>query len=397
MKKSQAQNIILRTSYSALETFKQCPQKFKFQEIDRIRVPKLKEAVFGNIIHETLRFFHSQYPVSPTLDELLNYYKDNWDAKPFQNEQEDMIYFSEGIRILKNYHEYYLKNRDKSVVLDVEARFEFLLEKPEKNRKCILAGKIDRIDKLNDGTLEVIDYKTTKKLPPQSSVDYNLQFSIYCLGILSRWPHLIKEGPENIKLTFHYLKHGETLTTKRDQKQLKEAKEEIWEILSRIDNADFKPIPSALCDCCGYRKICPMWKHLYKEQISINDEQLKNIVNEFFELKEIDAKNNKRLNEIKETINGYLDKEKLERVFGEKGYITRLLQVRYEYDLNKIREIMEPLGGWLDVLTIDSVKLKKIIKTLPKKIQKQIERAKRVDKEYKIIKASVKKVKKESL
>jgi len=343
MEKSQ----VLRTSYSALETFKQCPQKFKFQEIDRIKAPKSKEAVFGTIIHEALKFFHSQYPVSPTLDELLNYYKDNWKSEPFQNEQEDMIYFSEGIRMLKNYHEYHLKNRDKSVVLDAEARFEFPIEKPGENRKCILAGKIDRIDKLSDDTIEIIDYKTTKKLPPQSSADSNLQFSIYCLGVMSRWPHLAEKGSGNIKLTFYYLKHGEALATRRDEKQLEEAKEEIWDILNEIEKNNFKPIPSALCDWCGYKNLCPMWRHKFVKHETYDAQQINKIIKEFLELKDSNQKNNKRLEELKEIVNNYLDQESLERVFGEDGYITRLMQVRRDYDMDKIKKALGPLDKWL--------------------------------------------------
>lgn len=126
MEKSQ---VVFRTSYSALQTFKQCPQKFKFQEIDRIKSPKSKEAVFGNIMHEALRFFHSERPVSPTLDALLNYYKDNWKSEPFKNQEEDIIYFSEGIKMLKNYYQYFLKNQGNFVVLDTETRFRNIRRK----------------------------------------------------------------------------------------------------------------------------------------------------------------------------------------------------------------------------------------------------------------------------
>ena len=38
-----------KTSYSALETFKQCPQKYKFQQIDRIKAAKNKDAVFAGL------------------------------------------------------------------------------------------------------------------------------------------------------------------------------------------------------------------------------------------------------------------------------------------------------------------------------------------------------------
>ena len=379
---------IIKTSYSALDTFRQCPLKYKFSVIDKIRVPKTKEAVFGNKLHEALQFFHKKSPLSPTLDELLNYIKEIWDSSVFADEQEDMIYFSEAIKILKNYYEHYLKIKDKFTVLDTETRFEVLLENPENNNeKCLLAGIIDRIDKTKNG-IEVIDYKTAKRFPAQDEIDNSLQLSLYCIGVMNRWPEFAKYGPENIKLTLYFLKHNETITTKRTKEQLDNIKKQTWEMLKQIEKSDFQPIPSALCDWCGYRKICPMWKHLYKEQMTIDDEQIKKVVDEFFQLKLANTQNNKKINELREIIEQYLNREKLERIFGESGYITRLNQIRYEYDMDKVKAILEPFGKWYDVLGIDADKLKTIIKTLPPQARKELEKAKIVDKEYKILKAS---------
>lgn len=357
MEKSQT----FRTSYSALDTFKQCPLKYKFSQIDKIKAPKSKEAIFGNKIHKALQFFHSKHPVSPTLNELLNCLKDIWQSEPFQDDQEDMIYFSEAIKILKNYYNHYLKTKDKFTVIDTETRFEVLLENPQnKKQKCLLTGIIDRIDKTASG-IEVVDYKTTKRLPSQQDVDNSLQLSLYCLGLINRWPQFSSPGLENIKLTFYYLKHQEAISTKRTKEQLNSVKKQTWEKLAEIEKSDFKPIPSVLCDWCGYKNICPMWKNLYKEQISINDKQAKQTVNEYLELKQQNSKNNKRLNELKRIIESYLDKERIERVFGENGYITRLTQIRHDYDMDKIKKALGPLDKWR------TEKKYTILKVTPKK------------------------------
>lgn len=364
----------LRISYSALDTFKQCPLKYKFQIIDKIKAPKTKEAVFGGKLHEALEWFHKQNPVSPTLDELLNFFKSIWDSTVFQGD-EDMIYFSEAIKILKNYYENYLKIKDNFSVLGTETRFEVLLENPQnKEEKCLLTGIIDRIDKTKDG-IEVIDYKTTKKLPSQEDIHNSMQMSLYCLGVINRWPQFTEKGIENIKLTLYYLKHQETISTHRTQEQLNKIQEYIWKQLKEIETSKFEPLPSVLCDWCGYKKICPMWKHLYKEQFSIDDEQIKKLVNEFLNLKNSNTQNNKKINELKSIIENYLNKEKIERVFGDTGFITRLNQIR--------------IGGY------DIKMLEKIIKTLPQPIQDQLAQAKKEDKQYTIIKASVKKIQKD--
>jgi RecB family exonuclease len=385
---------IIKTSYSALDTFKQCPLKYKFQVIEKIKAPKSKEAVFGNKIHSALEYFHKKQPASPTLDELLDFIKQNWDSTIFQNEQEDMIYFSEAIKILKNYYEHYLKIKDNFTVLDTETRFEVLLESPkDKEQKCLLAGIIDRIDKTKTG-IEIVDYKTAKRLPSQEDVDNSLQFSLYCLGVINRWPQFLNYGLENIKLTFYYLKHQETLSTTRTKEQLDRIQEQVWEKLAQIEKSEFQSMPSALCDYCGYKKICPMWKHLYREQMTIDDQQIKNVIDEFFNLKQINSQNAKKIDELKEIIESYLNKEKIERVFGDIGYITRTSLIRYEYDMDKVKEILEPIGKWHNVLSVDANKLKILLKSLPYPVKKEIEKAKKINKEYKMLKASAKKIKK---
>lgn len=371
---------IIKTSYSALDTFKQCPLKYKFQVIDKIKTLKTKEAVFGDKLHKALQYFHSKQfsPASPaggpTLDELLNYLKEIWDSTIFPGD-EDMIYFSEAIKILKHYYEHYLKIKDNFTVLGTETRFEVLLENPKnKDEKCLLAGIIDRIDKTKDG-IEIVDYKTTKKLPSQEDVNNSLQLSLYCLGIINRWPQFAEQGIEKIKLSFYYLKHQETITTHRTKQQLDHIQEKIWAQLAEIGKSEFQAIPSALCDWCGFKKLCPMWKHLYKEQISIDDEQAKKVVNEYFQIKEQNSQNNKKLDELQEIIETYLNKEHIERVFGDSGYITRLAQIRKgNYDMKKLEEL---------------------VKTLPSPIQEQFKSIKKSDKEFTTLKISKKKIEKE--
>ncbi|MCW1949262.1 MAG: PD-(D/E)XK nuclease family protein, partial [Candidatus Shapirobacteria bacterium] len=65
----------MRLSYSALETFQSCPFKYKLQEIDKIKAPKSKEAVFGSTVHSTLKFIHTPGILSPTLDQAMEHFQ----------------------------------------------------------------------------------------------------------------------------------------------------------------------------------------------------------------------------------------------------------------------------------------------------------------------------------
>src|SRR3989338_5719784 len=94
----------MRISYSALETFKRCPLKFKFQYIDKIKTPKSKEAVFGTLLHSALKILHEPGLIIPTEEEILKYITDNWDASLYASEQESTLAFSQAIKIMKDYY-----------------------------------------------------------------------------------------------------------------------------------------------------------------------------------------------------------------------------------------------------------------------------------------------------
>lgn len=361
----------MRTSYSALNTFKNCRLKYKFQEIDKIKTPKSKEAVFGTIVHSALKFLHTPRPIPPTIEDVLEYYNNLWNSEVYEDKQEEMAVLSNGVRILEDY---YTKNNPKNFnIIDLETRFNLDIE------NITLAGIIDRIDKLNDGSFEIIDYKTSKKLPSQQEVDDDFQLSIYNMAITNRWPKL----DQPIKLSLYFLKHGLKLSSFRTPEQIAQTKQIVLDIIKEIEKGDFTPMPNALCDWCGYQEHCPMFKHKFKKEEIIKDIDIQAVLKEYYELKSEDKKNTRRIAELQKIINEYCDAENIERVFGDGIYITRTAQQRFSYDLLKVKTVLEPLGKWNEVISIDSIKLKSVLSDLSYEDKKKIEEAKEVKKEFK--------------
>lgn len=385
----------MRTSYSALETYKLCPQKYKFAAIDRISARPNAAAVFGTHIHATLKYMFSRDPLFPTLDEVLNWFCENWPApeKMEVSQEEKELYLAEGERMIKKF---YAKNAPWNFsVVDLESRFEVLIEDAKRGETHVLAGRIDRIDKTEDG-YEIIDYKTTRRMPSQDEVDRDLQMSLYSLGLQKRWPHL---RPENITLSLYFLKHGEKLSTKRTPESTeatgREVLKTIGEIRKKISSGErFEPAPGAWCGFCPYKPICPAWRHLYKSRESRigNQEEIDAALKEYFALLKRAGAEEERLNELKAKIRGYMEAEGYDRVFGEDGYVSLSHQKRFSYDFEKVREILEPLGKWDEILTADDKKLKIILKGLPPEIQSQLDDAKILTREFSVLSASAKKI-----
>lgn len=336
--------------------------------------------IFGTAVHSALNFMFERTPLYPTLDEIIDFFCVKWDEETqiFSDEEfaeKKKAYREEGVALLKNF---YKKNQPWNFnAIDLETRFEVELDDQKSGEKHLLTGIIDRIDKnMDDESYEIIDYKTSKKMPAQDIVDKDLQLSIYHMGLLKRWPHL---DPRKIKLSLYFVKHGEKISTSRSGKQLEETKQlvlkTIDEINERVERGnDFPPHPSALCDWCGYRKMCPMWKHLYQSQTSEikSQKDMEPIIKEYFDIKEQNQKNKERLDELKTVIYGFMDDQKIERVFGESGYVTRTARESASYDMEKAKEILEPINKWKDILVADEKKLEKLLEELPKDTQEKL-------------------------
>ena len=338
-------------------------------------------------------------PLYPTLDEVINFFTIKFNEKaegvlfndPKTKEAEEKMYFEEGIRMLRNF---YKKNQPWNFnALELETRFSLDLVDEKTNRTHTLSGIIDRIDKNEeDESYEIIDYKTAKKMPAESTLEENLQLNLYHLALTKRWPS-ITSG--KIKLSLYFLKHNEKISLTPNEEVIKKAREAllstIREVEEKTEKDSFEPMPGPLCDYCGFRPICPMWSHEYKvEKNEPSEKEVTSAIDEFFALKESEDKNKDRLGELREVIINYMDKEKIERVFGDLGFITRTNQERVSYDLEKLRPQLEAHGHWQKLLTPDAKKLEEIINELTEEEIFAIKEAK-ITKKFATLKSTKKK------
>jgi putative RecB family exonuclease len=380
----------MRISYSSLETFRQCPQKYKFQEIDKRKAPKSKEALFGTAVHGALQKMFSRDPLFPTLDEVLEHFGDTFDAKNTIVAGDKKRFADIGKKMLRRFYE---KNPPWNFdVVDLESRFEVVLVDKHYEKTHVLVGKIDRIDKISDGAYEIIDYKTNRRLPSQDDVDKNTQLAVYHLGLKKRWPHL---NTENVKLSLYFLRAQEKLSTTKSEEALSHAEakiiSDIHDIEAHIDQDSFPPKPSALCDWCGYKSICPAWKHLYQE---MPKPEIDLAVKEFLELKlEIDERK-KRLAILSSAIHEHMNSEGADRLFGTEGSVSRSKQERSTWDPDKVFEIIGTDPVWAQLVSLDPKKLNARLASLPYSTQQKLKDDARLIKTFVALKTSKKKEKK---
>jgi len=367
----------MHSSFSALDTFRTCPLKYKYQEIDKIRTPQSIELAFGSLIHKTLKYLYTPNSKGfPTREDAVNYFSQNWNDEVLDEVAKERGFFENGIKIIQDYCDKWEKGEEAKIV-DIEHRFIIPIG------EHTIGGAIDRIDKKEEG-FEIIDYKTSRKIPPQDRIDNDLQLSIYLRAFIKEWPSLFENTQmDSVKLTLHFLRHNIRVSTVRNTKEMKLIDEEILGIIDNIEKAKkldkFEPNLSALCDWCSYQKRCPLWKHKFKKEKDIDIEKQ---AKKYIQLKKQKSDIDKEIKEIQGNIDEYFQEKELLQYFTNDGSIVKYLRKSYEWNTQKVGEM---ITKWkkdpYEIMKVNGVELNRMLVKLPADKKREIMRLRKEGKE----------------
>lgn len=233
-------------SYTQFNTFKECPLKYSYRYLMAVPTPPSHASSYGTAIHATLNEFYQEMKggAAPQLENLLSLFEKNWIHEGFDDRGHEEKRKSEGREVLKKFFEV---NGAPAWVIPA------FLEKPFslKIGEARVGGRIDRIDKLADGTYEVIDYKTgsSKK---DTDLKKDLQLSLYDIACREGL------GIRVSKLSLYFIDDNVKVSTSRTDEQLEACRTEILELVEEMKKSDFAPTPGFVCKFCDFRLICPV-------------------------------------------------------------------------------------------------------------------------------------------
>jgi ATP-dependent helicase/DNAse subunit B len=273
----------LKVSVSSMDTYKKCPKKYHYTYIIKPKIEKKKwiHTEFGSCAHRMLELFHKKYIDSPfTIKEAAAIMKECYTEalKEFDLDILEGYTWSpegdiSGIPYLRKIMQFYLneiKANGIPNVIGVEVPYSFMVGKTE------VRGFIDRIDLVEPGHYNVVDYKTSKS----ESYMTNKQLKIYAEAITRMYPDAKKVSGEYIMLKL-YCKR---LSWDFSAKDLQDLVKDIEKTSDMIINEEkWNKKPSALCSYCDYKGIC---QDVWLEGEDANELQPQNLSNEIVWMEE---------------------------------------------------------------------------------------------------------------
>ena len=250
---------VRRLSSSAYEDLRRCPYRFfalrlmKLQEMDELDT-SLSKRDFGNWLHSLLKIFHDDLKSEPTNDlksreVLINAAAAQATRLLDLSDAEFLPFAASWPRVRTGYLDWLVEHEQTGATY---AQGEVWSEMPLGG--LTLVGKIDRIDQLSNGSVQVIDYKTEGRAVTAQRVrpdGEDTQLAFYAALL----PH--------DTLAAAYVNLGEKEATKSyDQPDVVEQRDQlvhgvIYDI-ARI--ASGEPLPALgegkACDFCAARGLC---------------------------------------------------------------------------------------------------------------------------------------------
>lgn len=244
-----------RLSPSSIETWHQCPLKFKYTRIDMLNDPAGPEAVLGSFVHEVLEHLYWLPQEDRTLVTAKTLARNLWDQN-WRSEAETHV-SPQALRqfrwqawwCVENLFE--LENPGDINLGGIEHKFETEIG------GVSVRGVIDRWYREGD-ELVVGDYKTGKTPAQRFRAGKFFQLFLYSIALSQTLEKPVK------RVELLYLKGGDVLSATPTEENLVQTVERIVDTRAQIEEACatgvFEAVPSRLCDWCAFKTtICPYW------------------------------------------------------------------------------------------------------------------------------------------
>ncbi len=168
-------------TYSALNTFRNCPRKYKNRYLDNLRPRERAEALsFGSVIHTAIELWYRSSNTESRLRDVLAYIDDAFENRVVDSNL--MVQWHLATAMFRGYAERY--GTEEFEIVEVEKEFVGEIRNPDTGRQSQtfrIAGKVDGIVRCHDG-LYLLEHKTASTIDASylDKLWTDTQIALYC-------------------------------------------------------------------------------------------------------------------------------------------------------------------------------------------------------------------------
>jgi DNA helicase-2/ATP-dependent DNA helicase PcrA len=234
----------LSLSASDLDLYLTCPLKYKFGRVFGIPQEPTINQRFGILIHNVLERFHKDSGAEGDgLERLMDLFESGWRRSGFGTSDDELQFRDRAREAMRLYWERERESEGEPIWL--ERKFDIGIG-PHHVR-----GRVDRVDRLADGSYELIDYKTGER-KSEADLESDLQLALYRLAAREAW------GIEAGSASYYYVLDGDRVAAPIRPDDAERVERTVLEVGEGVLGQDFEPRPSpTTCGWCDYRLICP--------------------------------------------------------------------------------------------------------------------------------------------
>jgi RecB family exonuclease len=238
-------------SPSKFTTYLACPAKYGWTYIKprgRWFMRAKSYYSFGVSLHKVLERFHDSGDNGvETTHQAVAALEESWIDAGFSSAEEMADAYGEGKSIIERYVEEHEVDRAGVNTLFVEKSLR------KDMGDFVLVGRLDRIDEHEDGTLEVVDYKSGRTDVCEDDVANDVAMACYQLLLRNEYPY------RPVRATIVCLRSGDQASYSMTEEELSEFEFAIRELGRKVLSHDYyelEPIQKRLCEECDFLTLC---------------------------------------------------------------------------------------------------------------------------------------------
>lgn len=238
-------------SPTRISTYLACPVRYRWTYLDprgRWYLRAKSYFSFGASLHKVLERFHDSRDAGVTTKEqALGALEESWIEAGYRSAQEMEEALGTGKQIVETYVEAFASAPPEAEVLYVEKPFRLDMG------PFVLLGRVDRVDRHPDGSLEIIDYKSGRTEVTEEDVRTDLAMGCYQLLVRAAHP----DRP--VRATILALRTGTKATAALNNEELALFREDLLRLGIEILERDYEnliPVPKRLCATCDFLPLC---------------------------------------------------------------------------------------------------------------------------------------------